>query len=122
MIGLDITIFVLGLLFGSFLNVCAYRIPRNESIIVGRSHCPHCGHVIPFYYNIPLISYILLKGKCHYCGAKISWQYPIVELLTGLLTWALFLKMGISYAFIFYLIFIYFLIVIALIDWQRKLI
>ena len=122
MIGLDITIFVLGLLFGSFLNVCAYRIPRNESIIVGRSHCPHCGHVIPFYYNIPLISYILLKGKCHYCGAKISWQYPIVELLTGLLTWALFLKMGISYAFIFYLIFIYFLIVIALIDWQTKLI
>ncbi len=115
-------IFILGLLFGSFLNVCAYRLPHKRSVVRGRSQCPHCNHVIPFYYNIPLLSFLILKGRCHYCGAKISWQYPFVELLTGLLTWALFLKFGFSYSFIFYLIFVYFLIVIALIDWQTRLI
>ena len=119
---IGILTFIVGLIFGSFLNVCGYRIPRKENIFWGRSHCPNCGHIIPFYYNIPLISFIILKGKCHYCGAKISWRYPLIELLTGLLTWALYLKFGLTYNFLFYLVFVYFLIVIALIDWQTKLI
>ncbi len=122
MLELNIIIFVLGLLFGSFLNVCAYRLPRNKSIVLGRSRCPHCGHVIPFYQNVPLLSFVILKGKCHYCAAKISWQYPLVELLTGILTVALFLRFGFSYLFFFYLVFVYFLIVIALIDWKTRLI
>ena len=122
MLILNIMIFIIGLLFGSFLNVCAYRIPRKKSIVWGRSQCPHCGHKIPFYYNVPLVSFIILKGKCHYCGAKISWQYPIVEVITGFLTWALYLKVGLGGTFIFYLGFVYFLIVIALIDWETKLI
>lgn len=117
-----VTAFVLGLVFGSFLNVSAYRIPLKKSIVFGRSQCPHCGHVIPFYYNIPIISFIILKGRCHFCGARISFQYPLVELLTGILTWALFRRYGLSYHFLFYLIFVYFLIVIAVIDLKTHLI
>ena len=117
-----VLVFIAGLLVGSFLNVCGYRIPLGKSVVWGRSFCPHCHHTLPFYYNIPLLSFVVLKGKCHYCGAKISWQYPIVELLTGILTWALFQKFGLSYAFLFYVTFVYFLIVIAIIDWHTQLI
>ncbi len=120
--GPGVTVFILGILAGSFLNVCGYRIPLGKSVVWGRSFCPNCHHKLPFYYNIPLLSFIILKGKCHYCGAKISWQYPIVELLTGILTWALFQKFGLSYTFLFYLIFVYSLIVIAIIDWHTRLI
>ena len=118
----DLLAIVIGLVFGSFLNVCIYRIPQKKSIVFGRSHCPSCGHVIPLYYNIPILSFVILKGKCHYCGAKISYQYPLIELLTGILTWALFREYGISYEFLFYLIFVYFMIVIAAIDLKRHLI
>ncbi len=78
-----IIFFILGLMMGSFLNVVIYRLDLAESIFSGRSHCPHCKTIIRWYDNIPLLSFILLQGRCRYCGEKISWQYPIIELLTG---------------------------------------
>mgnify|MGYP006307043477 FL=1 len=83
---------VLGLTVGSFLNVCIWRLPRGQSISrpVG-SHCPQCGTALKGRDNIPLLSYLLLGGKCRYCGEPISWRYPAVEALTGVLFLALYL-------------------------------
>jgi leader peptidase (prepilin peptidase)/N-methyltransferase len=76
--------FLLGLLFGSFLNVCISRLPARESLWHPRSHCRSCGRTIAWYDNIPALSWVLLRGKCRACGDKISWRYPIVELAMGL--------------------------------------
>lgn len=89
---LAVYIFLIGLVIGSFLNVVIYRVPRGASISKGRSHCPECGRPIRGYDNIPLLSYLILRGRCRDCGAKISSRYPIVELLTGLLFLAVFFK------------------------------
>jgi leader peptidase (prepilin peptidase)/N-methyltransferase len=75
---------LLGLIFGSFANVCVYRIPRSESIVFPGSHCPACQHDIAAYDNIPLYSWLVLAGKCRHCRASISWRYPLLELLMGL--------------------------------------
>ena len=75
---------LLGLMFGSFANVCVYRIPRSESIAFPGSHCPSCSHDIAAYDNIPLFSWLMLAGKCRHCRAGISWRYPLLELLMGL--------------------------------------
>ncbi|MBC8166931.1 MAG: prepilin peptidase [Bryobacteraceae bacterium] len=83
-----------GLLTGSFLNVCIYRLPRDLSVVHPRSHCPGCENMIAWYDNIPLLSWIVLKGRCRHCGAGISLRYPAVELVTGLLFAAGFLVFG----------------------------
>jgi leader peptidase (prepilin peptidase)/N-methyltransferase len=75
---------LLGLLLGSFLNVCISRLPAHQSIVSPRSHCPACGHTIRWYDNIPLLSWLLLRARCRDCKAPIPWRYPAVELLTGL--------------------------------------
>jgi leader peptidase (prepilin peptidase) / N-methyltransferase len=77
-----------GLVIGSFLNVCIYRLPRHESIVFPGSHCPNCGHAVRPYDNIPVFSYLWLNGKCRSCRRPISLQYPLVELLSGLLFFA----------------------------------
>ena len=77
--------FLIGTVFGSFLNVCVYRWPAEQSVLKPRSRCPKCGQPIRWYDNIPILSWVLLRGRCRYCGAPISIQYPIVELVTGLL-------------------------------------
>ncbi|MCL4796341.1 MAG: A24 family peptidase [Bryobacteraceae bacterium] len=76
-----------GLLIGSFLNVCISRLPYDESVVTPRSHCPRCSAWIAWYDNIPLLSYVLLSGRCRHCRAAISWRYPAVEALTGGLFW-----------------------------------
>jgi leader peptidase (prepilin peptidase)/N-methyltransferase len=92
---------LLGLLIGSFLNVVIYRIPRGENIAFPASHCPACGHDLRWYHNVPLFSWLFLRGKCAFCGEKIAIQYPIVELSTALLWLALFLKVGLVWWFPF---------------------
>jgi len=77
--------FILGLVVGSFLNVLIYRLPRQEQFVRGRSFCPHCKKILKAKDLVPLVSFILLKGKCRYCRTKISFQYPLIELVTGIL-------------------------------------
>lgn len=117
-----ILVFILGLLFGSFANVCIWRIPRGISIVQPRSFCTGCMKTISFVYNIPLISYVFLKGRCAYCGTKISIRYPIVELLTATIITLLFFKFGLSPASFIFSVFAVFLIIIAAIDIEHQII
>jgi len=120
-----IIIFVLGLLgliVGSFSNVCIYRIPRNESIIFPASHCPKCRKTIKPIDNIPLLSYILLKGRCRNCKGKISIQYPVVELLTGLTYLIIYVIYGLSIQTLIYIILSSALIIIAFIDLNEHIV
>ena len=79
-----IFIFLIGLCVGSFVNVCIYRLPKSKQVLLGRSYCPKCKKKIKWFDNIPVLSYFLLNGKCRSCKKKISSQYLIVELITGL--------------------------------------
>ena len=118
----DVLIFILGLIVGSFSNVCIYRIPRNESIIYPASHCPKCHSNISPKDNIPLLSYILLKGRCRNCKSKISIQYPIVELLTGLVYLIIYLTYGLSIQSLIYIILSSSLIIISFIDLNEQIV
>ncbi|GAH20399.1 unnamed protein product [marine sediment metagenome] len=118
----DVLIFILGLIVGSFSNVCIYRIPRNESIIYPASHCPKCRSNISPKDNIPLLSYILLKGRCRNCKSKISIQYPVVELLTGLIYLIIYLVYGLSIQTLIYIILSSALIIIAFIDLNEQIV
>ena len=121
--GIEIVlIFVLGLIVGSFNNVCIYRIPRNESIIYPASHCPKCRTTIKPIDNIPLLSYILLKGRCRNCKSKISIQYPVVEFLTGFIYLIIYLIYGLSIQTLIYIILSSALIIIAFIDLNEQIV
>jgi len=114
--------FALGTIIGSFLNVCIHRLPKDESIIAPSSHCPHCGTSIHFYDNVPLLSFILLRGKCRECKASISIRYPLVEFLMGGFSLILLHQYGISLLYITYLAFFASLTVISFIDISHKII
>lgn len=115
-------VFIFGLLFGSFLNVCIYRLPRNESIAFPPSHCTNCDAPIKSYQNIPVISYLLLGGKCSSCKQPISAIYPIVELLTAVLVTLLFYKYGVTFETFVYVVLTLSLIVITFIDLEHFII
>ncbi|AEA33580.1 prepilin peptidase [Hippea maritima] len=119
---LDLIAFIFGLIIGSFLNVCIYRIPLGKSIVWPASFCPNCKQKIRWHDNIPVVSFILLKGRCRYCKSKISPIYPVVELLTGLLTLFVFMRFGLSLDGVFYLVFVYSLIVASFVDLKHYII
>ena len=91
-------IFALGLCFGSFLNVCIYRLPRGKSVVTPRSACPHCGDLIPLYHNLPVLSWLILRGKCRSCKQPISPRYLVIELLTGLIFLGCYAHFGLTLA------------------------
>lgn len=111
---------LIGLCIGSFLNVCIFRIPREESISFPPSHCMTCGYKLKYRDNIPVLSYIFLKGKCRSCGEKISIQYPLIELLNGILYLLVYMKYGISINTLQYMALVSFMIVIGIIDFKTK--
>lgn len=119
---MQLLIFTYGLLIGSFLNVCIYRIPREENIAFPSSHCPNCNTNLKWYDNIPLLSYIILKGKCRYCDTNISSQYPMIELLNAIIYLLLFYKFNLSIDFIFYALIASTLIVVTIIDLKEMII
>jgi len=119
---LPLTAFLIGLCFGSFINVCIWRIPRKKSIIYPASQCPKCNASLPWYDNIPLLSYLLLKGYCRYCGEKISFRYPLVEFLTGLIFFFFYLKFSFSTKLLFALCLITFLLIASGIDYYHRII
>lgn len=111
-----ITFPILGLLIGSFLNVCIYRIPRHEEIVVTPSHCMACGHELKWYELIPVFSYIGLGGKCRNCKIKLSIQYPMIELLNGAAYLGLYVYYGVSAELFIYAALFSALMVVFMID------
>lgn len=112
----------LGACTGSFLNVAIYRLPRGESVVAPRSHCTRCERIIPWYDNIPVLSWILLRGRCRGCQEPFSIRYPIVEALTGVLLFVLWLQFGLSPALAFAFYFACSLLVVTYIDLDHRLI
>lgn len=119
---LTIASIIFGAIVGSFLNVCIHRLPKEESIVKPGSHCPKCRTPIRYYDNIPVLSYLILGGKCRYCRASISIQYPIVEAITALSSFFLFIIFGVSLSFIYYFSFVAALIAITVIDLYHQII
>jgi leader peptidase (prepilin peptidase)/N-methyltransferase len=115
-----VVVAVFGLAFGSFLNVCIYRLPRNESILTPRSHCPHCNHLIRWFDNIPVLSYLLLGGRCRGCRATISPIYPSVEALTAGLLTANFHRYGFSPEFVKYAVLGMLLLILIFTDLRER--
>jgi len=138
-----IFIFIIGAIVGSFLNVVIYRYPimlqrewnaeclaqLNQSaaektkpfnLCIPRSHCPHCQKIIPWYFNIPLLSYIFLQGKCGFCRSKISFQYPLVELISAALPLIIFMKFGLTWQTAALIIFTWGLIAESVIDYFHQ--
>ncbi len=113
---------IFGSVVGSFLNVCIFRIPADKSIILPASHCVNCHHPIKFYDNIPIISYLILRGRCRNCNIKISPVYPAVEFLTATLSVLLFLKYGLTLQYLLTFIFSSSLVVITFIDLEHQII
>jgi leader peptidase (prepilin peptidase)/N-methyltransferase len=122
MLFMEVAIALIGAAIGSFLNVCIRRIPAGESLIFPASHCPRCLHPIKYYDNIPIVSYLLLRGKCRHCRERISLQYPLVELLTALIALFLSWKFGLSLKFLCSFIFVCALTVITFVDLDHQII
>lgn len=113
-----IFVFIIGAIVGSFLNVCIYRLPKGESIVKPRSYCPNCKKEIAWHDNIPIFSYLILKGKCRFCKVGISPRYFLVEILTALLFLLLFVSCGMTAKFFAYAIMISGLIIATFVDFK----
>jgi len=118
----EIFSFALGAAVGSFLNVIIHRLPEEQSIVFPASHCPVCGHAIRFYDNMPLISYVLLRGRCRDCGESIPARYPLVEGLTAVLSLMLYWKFGLSWPYLCAFVFVCALVAITFIDLDHQII
>ena len=114
-------VLVTGLIVGSFLNVCIHRLPIGESVVSPGSRCPKCGAPVRAWQNVPVLSWLFLRGRCASCRAPISWRYPAVEALTGLLMLALWLAFGPTAAFGVSAIFTMLLIVLFFTDYDHQL-
>ncbi len=117
----SVVVFVVGLVLGSFLNVCIYRLPREESVVSPASRCPTCGSPLRAWHNVPVVSWVLLRGRCAACRAPISWRYPAVEALTGLIGLLLWRGLGPSSAFAIAAAFTLMLIVLFFTDYDHQL-
>lgn len=118
----DVYIFLLGLCIGSFLNVCIFRLPEGRSIVRPASACGRCGTAIRWFDNIPVISYIILRGRCRACGTSFSMRYPLIELLTGCCAWVVWHRFGWHAQSLVYFIFIAALLTITFIDIDHRII
>ncbi len=118
----SVWVFAMGLIIGSWLNVCIHRMPRDESIVSPGSHCPNCRHPIQWFDNVPLLSFILLGGKCRRCRARISVRYFLVELVSGLLWLMSWKANGLSFAFAIQVVFFSILLVVTMTDFETGLI
>jgi leader peptidase (prepilin peptidase)/N-methyltransferase len=112
---------LLGLMLGSFMNVCIYRLPRGLSPVRPRSGCPNCGHMLAWYENVPVVSYLVLRGRCRECRAAISPMYPIIEALTGAVFLSGYLWYGPSALLIVRLAFAWAMIALFVIDYQHQI-
>jgi leader peptidase (prepilin peptidase)/N-methyltransferase len=117
-----VIVFLFGAIVGSFLNVCIARIPNGESVVRPPSHCPKCKRPIPFYDNIPIISYLILLGHCRSCGERISSRYLLVEALMGTMAALLYYQLGLGLAFFVAFVFVAALIVISFIDMDVRIV
>lgn len=115
-------IMVYGLIFGSFFNVCIYRLPVGLSVIKPRSRCGVCGHELNWKDLIPVMSYMIIGGRCRYCKAKVSSRYALVELLTGALFLATYFRFGLTLLFLRHIVLVSLLIVISFIDFDHQII
>lgn len=113
--------FIMGLAFGSFLNVCIYRMPLGLSVVTPRSACPGCKHPIAFYDNMPVLSWLILRGRCRKCKTKISPRYLMIELLTGLMFLACFWYFGLTLSTLKYCTFSFLLLGLIFTDAETKL-
>jgi leader peptidase (prepilin peptidase)/N-methyltransferase len=114
-------VLAVGLVLGSFLNVCIYRLPLGESIVFPGSRCPRCGSAVRAWQNVPLVSWLMLRARCAACGAPISWRYPAVEALTGLAAVVLWRGFGPSWAFAIATVFTFMMIVLFFTDYDHQL-
>jgi len=111
-----------GAVIGSFLNVCVYRIPKGESLVYPGSHCPDCGARIRWFDNVPVISFLLLRGRCRDCGGRISFRYPLLEALSAALCFALVARYGLTWSAGIYFAFSCALVVVTFIDLDHQII
>lgn len=117
-IAFHVLVFLYGIIIGSFLNVCIYRLPQKENIVTTRSHCMSCGYQLSWYDLIPVFSWLMLRGRCRKCGAKISVQYPLIEMLNGVLYLWAFIHFGFSIESLLYSLLVSALIVLSMIDFR----
>ena len=120
--GMRITVYILsfifGIVIGSFVNVLIYRLPAHENIATEHSHCMSCNHKLRWYDLFPLFSWLFLRGKCRYCKAKISVQYPLVELINGIGYALIFILNGINVTSVCYALSFSMLVALSVIDWR----
>ncbi len=118
----DVTVVLLGLVLGSFLNVCIHRLPAGLSVVKPRSRCPACENTIAWYDNIPILSYLFLLGKCRKCGAGIPARYPLIEAFTAVIAWIVFLRFGPGWEFFVFFLYSAALLTVSVIDLDHRII